>query len=535
MDELNDQRPLSGQITLRAHLGSRLGAAALMGALGTMGTAPLTAAAPLGVSLQEGGQQKRVREELSYPVTLLEVPEDIALEVGGLAVVAGPDGARILAATRRGEVWGIDGFAGKRPEKSPRFIKVAEGLHEPLGLLPEPDGSVAAACRGQLVRLVDANKDFLYETVDTISDWWDVSGNYHEYNFGPTRGIDGSYWITTNKPFGAQPFGKVTWRGFALKVLPDGRVRPMCAGLRSPAGVETSPWGEAFYTDNQGEWCGMGKLSLLRPGSYHGHPHGIESTKLEEWQFKEPIALPEGELYPAIAAAGTHPKLQLPAVWFPYDKMGRSPAGFIWDQTGGKFGPFEGQIFVADQYESAVFRVDLERVRGHWQGACFRFRDGLAAGALRLAFTPGGAMIVGETDRGWGSKGPLTEGIQRIDFSGTVPFETLSMRLLEDGTGFQLRFTQAVDRDSVRDLTSYELSSYTYEASERYGSAELDQRDLVLKSADAHDDGKGVDLRVEGLREGYVHELHMNGIKSAREGFGLLHPDAYYTLIRRAK
>lgn len=485
-------------------------------------------------SPQQDGQLKRVREELSYPVTLLEVPDDVILEVGGLAVVPGPSGPRILAATRRGEVWGIDGFASPKAGTTPTFTKVVEGLHEPLGLLVEPDQSVAVACRGQLSRLVDADKDFAFETVDTISDGWKISGNYHEYNFGPTRGIDGSYWITTNKPFGDQPFGKVDWRGFALKVLPGGRVKPMCSGLRSPAGVEAAPWGEVFYTDNQGEWCGMGKLSLLRPGSYHGHPYGIESTKLPDWSFGEPRALPEGQLYPEIAASGEYPNFQMPAVWFPYDKMGRSPAGFVWDQTEGQFGPFSGQIFVADQYEAAVFRVDLERIRGQWQGACFRFRDGLAAGAVRLAFTPSGSLIVGETDRGWGSKGPLTDGVQRIDFSGEIPFEALSVRLLEDGRGFRIRLTQSATVESLNDLGSYVLSSYTYEATERYGSGELDQRELRVEAAEPHPDGKGVDLIVDGLREGYVHELGLRGIKSAREGFDLLHPDAYYTLIRLA-
>jgi len=226
--------------------------------------------ASAGGMAQESGDParlRRVREELAYPVTTLELPADISLEVGGLAIVKGPDGARVLAATRRGEVWGIDGFAGPAPSPKARFTKVIEGLHEPLGLLPEPDGSVLTACRGQLSRLVDRDGDFRYETMETITDWWDISGNYHEYNFGPTRGVDGGFWITTNKPFGSQPFGKVEWRCFALKVLPDGRVKPMCAGLRSPAGVEASPWGEVFYTDNQGEWCGAGKLSLLVPGS----------------------------------------------------------------------------------------------------------------------------------------------------------------------------------------------------------------------------------------------------------------------------
>ena len=160
----------------------------------------------------------------------------------------------------------------------------------------------------------------------------------------------------------------------------------------------------------------------------------------------------------------------MPTVWFPYDAMGRSPAGFVWDATGGRFGPFEGQVFVADQYEAAVFRVDLERVKGHWQGACLRFREGLACGALRLAWTKGGALIVGETDRGWGSKGPVTEGLQRIDWSGETPFEVLTMRLSRDGSGFRLRFTAEADRATAADPASYSMESFTYAATHRASS-----------------------------------------------------------------
>ena len=103
----------------------------------------------------------------------------------------------------------------------------------------------------------------------------------------------------------------------------------MCAGLRSPAGVNTSPTGEVFYTDNQGEWCGASKLSLLRPGSYHGHPHGIGSTELPEWPWPRPAALPEGQLFSDIAASGDFPAFQMPSVWFPHGEMGRSPSELV--------------------------------------------------------------------------------------------------------------------------------------------------------------------------------------------------------------
>lgn len=489
------------------------------------------AAAP--ALIPQEGKTRRAREEAAYPVTTLEPPPGVALEVGGLALVPQPGGDdRVVCVTRRGEVWGVDGFANAEPNAAASVSKIGEGLHEPLGLLPDARG-LLSACRGELLRIEDTDGDGTYETQVTIGQGWQLSGNYHEYNFGPARSADGSYWITTNKPFGDQPFGKVEWRGYALRITPDGDVKPMCAGLRSPAGVEAAPWGEVFYTDNQGEWCGASKLSLLSPGSYHGHPHGIASTEDPAWTFKLPKALPDGETYAALAATGDYPTLQMPTVWFPYDAMGRSPAGFVWDETGGRFGPFGGQIFVGDQYEAAVFRVDIERVKGHWQGMCVRFREGLACGVTRLAWTKGGALLCGETDRGWGSKGPLTDGLQRIDWSGETPFEIQTMRLNRDGSGFTLRFTEPVDRQSASEATSYSMESFTYAATARYGSPELDRGTPEVTAATLHADGKGVDLVVEGMREGYVHALHADGVFDRAGEQGLLHPDVYYTLVKR--
>ena len=113
-------------------------------------------------------------------------------------------------------------------------------------------------------------------------------------------------------------------------------MEPVCCGLRSPAGVQNSPWGDMFYTDNQGEWCGASKLSLLEPGSFQGHPHGIESCRDPRWPWDHPGEVPNRVLMPTVGESV--PTFHMPAVWFPFDKMGRSPAGFVWDRTGGRFG-----------------------------------------------------------------------------------------------------------------------------------------------------------------------------------------------------
>ncbi len=455
-------------------------------------------------------------ETVSYPI-----PEGLELEVSGIAIL--PDG-RPLVCTRRGEVYvvldgGADDLSGAR------FHKFAEGLQEPLGLVADEDGWIYTAQRGEISRMRDDDGDDSMDRLEVVADDWEISGNYHEYNFGPRRAPDGSLWFTTNKPFGSEPFGSVAWRGFAMRVE-DGSAVPKAAGLRSPAGLQFSPWGDLFYTDNQGEWCGASKMSLVEPGGYHGHPHGVPSCGDERWQFPLPPEHKSGILMPDFAREEA--MFQLPAVWFPYDKVGRSPAGFVWD-TEGHFGPFRGQCFVVDQYEALVMRVSLEQVQGHWQGAVYRFREGLACGAIRAAWGADGSLLVGETNRGWGGKGHASLGLERLRWKGNMPFEVLSTHVQPGG--FELRFTLPVDVGSAAEVGSYGLKSYTYLLHSDYGSPEVEVQELEVTGAVPAADGLSVRLAVKGLREGYVHEFDLSGLRSAR-GLPLLHDQAYYTLIK---
>jgi hypothetical protein len=306
-------------------------------------------------------------------------------------------------------------------------------------------------------------------------------------------------------------------------------MQPMCAGLRSPAGIGAAPTGELYYTDNQGEWCGASKLAQLEPGDYHGHPWGAFSCADPLWKFAKPGDSPDGILMPEAAARVK--SFKLPAVWFPYDKMGRSPSGFVWDTSAGAFGPFAGQLFVGDQYQSSVLRVQLEQVGGRWQGACFPFRRSLSSGVVRVAWDGRGGLLCGLTDRGWGSLGNRTHGLERLSWSGATPFELRSMSARPDG--FELEFTEPLERASAGETARFQLKSYTYLLHENYGSDEVDTRELTVRGARVSDDGRRVRLEVDELREGYVHELKLD-VRSA-SGAPLLHDAAYYTLVVRPR
>ena len=150
------------------------------------------------------------------------------------------------------------------------------------------------------------------------------------------------------------------------------------------------------------------------------------------------------------------PQLTPPCIWFPYGRMGQSASEPRWDTTGGKFGPFAGQCFVGDQTKSIVMRVYLEKINGRYQGACFPFRSGFECGVNRLVFGPDGSLYVGMTNRGWGSLGGKPYGLQRLVYTGVLPFEIHEMKLTKDG--FDLTFTKPLDAATAEKLESYSLS-----------------------------------------------------------------------------
>ena len=55
---------------------------------------------------------------------------------------------------------------------------------------------------------------------------------------------------------------------------------------------------------------------------------------------------------------------------------------------------------------------------------------------------------------------------------------------------------------------------------------------MDVVEARVHEDGRGVDLVVEGMREGYVHALSASGVREKGSSLPLLHPDVFYTLVR---
>ncbi|MCA9136164.1 MAG: hypothetical protein KDB00_05380 [Planctomycetales bacterium] len=459
----------------------------------------------------------------------------LALEVSGLAVL---DDHRIAVAIRKGEVWILDGVYDDPPDQV-TYKQFATGLHEPLGLLRHDD-SLYVMQRTELTRLRDTDGDDVADEYMTVAKGWGVTGNYHEYAFGPKIDHDGNLWFTLNLGLGLQKeqlrkvikneslgVAQGLWRGWGMKVTPAGEMIPVCAGMRSPSGIGVNRQGDMFYTDQQGNWVGTNTLHHMREGAFFHHPDALASMNQSGSPIHGIDSIPGGLPFPE--AIKRLPQLKPPAVWFPYKKVGQSATDIMLDDSGGAFGPFDGQLFVGEFTLSSISRVFLERVDGEYQGACFPFREGFASAVIRMEQGTDGGMFVGLSNRGWSSLGTASYGLQRLVWTGKTPMEIKEMRACSDG--FELVFTKPVDTASAEDAESYSISSYTYNYHATYGSDEIMTERPSIEDVSVSDDGLRVKLTVAGLRELFVHELHADGVRS-RDGEPIVHPAAYYTLNR---
>lgn len=456
-----------------------------------------------------------------YRIESIPIPDHIKLEVGGMQVL--PNG-NIAVVTRRGEIWIISNAY----DSNPSYHRFAYGLHEPLGILYH-NNEFFVAQRGELTRIIDRDNDGFADEFEAVAKFG-LTGNYHQYFYGPILLENDELLISINLDLvDGKPLSKgLDWMGWALKITKDGKITPWATGMRSPAGISLYK-GDLFFTENQGDWVGSGYLTHIEKGDFTGNPKGLKLSNEPTSPVKiqrEDIKSGEESLY---EVASKIPGFKKPAIWFPYTLMGISTSDFKEVKNPEKFGPFEGQLIVGDFGHSKLMRVSMEKVKGQWQGACFPFRDGLSSGVFRLDWGKDGSLIVGQTSRGWRSFGQKQYDLQRVVWTGKIPFEMKEINSTSDG--FEITFTKPVDSESVLKNNSFKLNRFTYQYHSKYGSPVIKHEEIIPTEIYISDDKLkvGLVLKPTDLKKGFVYEIKPDKIKSDQNE-SPFHDVGYYTL-----
>src|SRR5919112_4776405 len=152
------------------------------------------------------------------------------------------------------------------------------------------------------------------------------------------------------------------------------------------------------------------------------------------------------------------------------------------------------------------------------------------SGVFRQVWGKDGSMYVGQTSRGWGATGRAQWGLQRLVWSGKTPFEAHHVSARPDG--FEVFFTAPVDRASAENPASWGVNSFIYKYHHIYGSPVINQTAHTVRGVLVAKDGRSARIVVDSLRQGYIHEIKMGGVRSVAEGTPLLHDVGYYTVNR---
>lgn len=453
-----------------------------------------------------------------YPITTIPIPPTVPMRPGGLEFL--PDG-RLAVGTRKGDIYFVKGTL-ESPLK-PEFQLFASGQDEIFSLASR-DGAMLATTWGEVTRIRDTDGDEVADRYDTLTNDWGYAEG-HEFAFGSKPDAEGNLWVALGLSGSYESHN--LFRGWAVKVTPKGEMIPLCSGLRSPGGVGANAQGVMFATESQGPWNGCCSLKHLKPGGFLGHPASYNWYPFAP-KLKAPDVGPQTDSRMSVEKRRVK-ELVPPAVKFPYIKMGRSISGFRLAQTGGKFGPFDGQLFLADYSLSIIVRATTEQVNGVWQGACYPFREGLATGLMNVEFTPRGQLIAGgfTTSRQWPVRGTEPFALQRLDWNGVTPFEVKEINIRKDG--FLITFTKPVDVRIASRTDSYTISTYTHIYHGAYGSPEVDQTTPRILSATPAADGLSVHLHLDKITEDHIHDFDFTKITSAQNE-PLLHRKAYYTV-----
>ncbi|AIV32294.1 family 16 glycoside hydrolase [Streptomyces sp. CCM_MD2014] len=403
-----------------------------------------------------------------------------------------------------GEVYLLDNVTGDTSRDKVTVEKVASGLREPMGI-KYVDGSLYVSQKHELTRLVDRDGDDVTDEYRTVATW-PYGGNFHEFAFGLLY-RDGYFYVNLSV---AIDLGGATTnpqpapnRGTTYKInKKTGKISPVAGGLRTPNGIGWGPGGGLFATDNQGGWLPASKLVQIKQDRFFNH-YTEPAGPFEDSPVTEPV------------------------LWLPQNEIGNSPSTPLY-LTKGRFA---GQMLIGDVTYGGLQRAYLEKVKGQYQGAVFRYTQGLEAGVNRVSMGPDGAIYTGGlgADGNWGQEGKLKFGLQKLTPNGGNTFDVQKMRAVPGG--FDLTYTQPVSEETAAELASrYEAQQWRYTPTGDYGGPKIAEEELAVRSATLSDDGRTVRLRLDGLKPDRVVHVRSPRPFTSASGETLWSTEAWYTL-----
>jgi hypothetical protein len=469
-----------------------------------------------------------------YQIEAVPSPAGVDNQIGGMTTLR--DG-RIATCFNSGEVQIFS-------PGTKTWTLFAQGLALPLGIVEEEDGSLVTMQWAELTRLRDTDSDGVADVYETVCNDFGITGNYHEFAYGPTRDSKGNYYVSLNvasngagiqerirgpwldigldrelhlgkdweknKGKAGRMYSRVPYRGCVLKITPEGESSVFAYGFRSPDGIHMDENDRLWVTDNQGDWRGTSPLYHVTAGGFYGHPASLVWKK--NWT-RDPLKVPVEELEEMRTPA---------AALFPQGELANSPTQPIDTIDPKLFGLPKGELLIGDMNQKQLIRFLPEEVGGTVQGTLIPFlaSKDLGMGNHRFTFDQEGSLWIGKTHIKWAGD----EGIRKVTFK-KEPLLATDVSLLKDG--FQVTFNRALKK-----APELEVSRHTYKYHVSYGSPKVDLKKVKPTEVKLSGDGKALTITLPEITEGRLYTIAVKGAADAK-GEQLMGDVLRYNVVKK--
>lgn len=362
-----------------------------------------------------------------------------------------------------------------------------EGLAAPYGILADGD-SLLVSHKPELLRLRDTDGDGKADQRSVFSTGWGHNDNYHDWTCGIVRDSKGNLYVGLGSDYGQpkRPKEVSRWRGKVVQISPEGVPRPFSHAFRYPTGLAIDSQDRLFATDNQGVQNTFNEINHLRDGLHYGVPKNHEQS---------------------IKVDAHPPAIQVPHPWT------RSVNGITFLPQDYPIKSIAGHGIGCEFNGRRLVRFTYHEVDGILQGAVFHFTnpdypdvDANFLGPLSISVSPGGEIYVGSIhDSGW-LGGLNTGSIVKLTPNGKLPAGIRDIRATAEG--FELQFTEAVDKAEAAKPENYSISGYTRKWGGGYATPDSGRYQPDIESVDVSADGKSARLNVAPLKTGFVFEIN---------------------------
>jgi mono/diheme cytochrome c family protein len=347
-----------------------------------------------------------------------------------------------VTVTLDGDVWivrGLDEATG--PVRWRRF---ASGLHEPLTVAIRDD-SVYVFDRNGIWRLLDTNGDGEADVHELFSNAFAQTADMREFP-STLRLAPGAEFVIAKGGQEATTIGK--HNGSVLRISADGRSATVLGyGFRQPNIAVNIRTGLVTASDQQGHYIPTTPLHIVRDRQFYG----FLSDNLPR------------EVYPAPIAE--------PLTWIPH-AVNASATSQIW-MFGARMGPLNDGLVHIGFNNPEIFRVLLNDRGSRPQAAVVSITRAFEFPPLHGSVNPadGQLYIAGFQVLGWGTTSSRLAGLGRVRYTGAA--STLPRKVVPMDKGVLLAFHVPLDRRRAIDPDSYTITSWSYQRTYRYGSAQF--------------------------------------------------------------